>query len=1043
MAEIARWLGIGALTTVAALSGTAAGQPTPESIRTRVAHGEFAAAVGEGRALLRDAETTSGPDSLAAAEACELLARAMAAGRIGEEAERLALAERSLSIRQAALGPHDAALASARYVVGLVHNLAGRPGDALPHFEAALRCAEAAHGPLHPELEEYVREHGAALFEAGRYTEAEQEFERLLGISRSKHGADRPGVVPALFNLGLARDVLGRLDEAGRLYREALEILERQQPIDARMLGATLEVHAGLLARQGRLSDALAKIERALDLQRRHRGPESPEVAQTLVVRARMLLALGDLEQARSDLEASLVIQRRGAGTAKLTASTSYNLARVFFELGEGKAARAALDEALRTALPPDHSMLGEVHASYGEVLAAHGERDAAREHYTRALSILEATVGERHYDVAEVLVQMARLDLADGDAGAARERLVRPREILEQQLGASHPKTLAAAESLSEAWYALHAHEHAFETALAAERGTRELNRGTLAVLPERQALAQAGRARSARDLAVALAVVPAAPPARRAGAYDAVIRSRAVVFDEMAARRRYARTESDPELRALADRLREAKTHLANLFVLGPAGDAAGYGARLRALRGEVEALETEFARRSAAHRARAELEDFGYDALRRALPAGAACISFVRYGRPASNVLDRVPHYAAVVQRPGATAPSFVDLGPASALESVVSGWREALEPHAVQGPAGAAETRYREVAARLRRLVWDPLVPQLGGAPTIFVVPDGSLHLVSFVSLPAEDGSYLLESGPTFHHLAAERDLALQAAGAAEGRGLLALGDPAFDDVAALASTGSSLRGPTAACASFRSARFGSLPAAATEVAGVRDLWTSRYGSEDAVVLVRGAATEAALKTRAAGRRVLHLATHGFLLGEDCGTAGPYRGIGGLSARRDPAAAAAAVSPLLLFGLALAGANERGTAGPGAEDGILTAEEVSALDLGGLELAVLSACRTGAGHIAQGEGLFGLRRAFLVAGARTVVTNLWDVEDRAGQAWIERFYRERLLGERSVPEAMRAASRGLLEARRSAGLGAHPFYWAGWLAVGDPR
>ena len=116
-------------------------------------------------------------------------------------------------------------------------------------------------------------------------------------------------------------------------------------------------------------------------------------------------------------------------------------------------------------------------------------------------------------------------------------------------------------------------------------------------------------------------------------------------------------------------------------------------------------------------------------------------------------------------------------------------------------------------------------------------------------------------------------------------------------------------------------------------------------------------------------------------------------------------------------------------------------MLTAEEVGSLDMRGVELAVLSACQTGSGSVTEGEGMFGLRRAFLLAGARTVVTNLWDVEDRAARVWIERFYRERFVAGRSVPVAMRAAGLHVLETRRKAGLDTHPFFWGGWLAVGQ--
>ena len=97
-----------------------------------------------------------------------------------------------------------------------------------------------------------------------------------------------------------------------------------------------------------------------------------------------------------------------------------------------------------------------------------------------------------------------------------------------------------------------------------------------------------------------------------------------------------------------------------------------------------------------------------------------------------------------------------------------------------------------------------------------------------------------------------------------------------------------------------------------------------------------------------------------------------------------------------NPLLLSGLALAGANRRAAAGPDEDDGILTAEEVASLNLQGTEWAVLSACDTGLGEIKAGEGVFGLRRAFQIAGARTVIMSLWSVDDRATRPWMRALY-----------------------------------------------
>jgi CHAT domain-containing protein len=144
-----------------------------------------------------------------------------------------------------------------------------------------------------------------------------------------------------------------------------------------------------------------------------------------------------------------------------------------------------------------------------------------------------------------------------------------------------------------------------------------------------------------------------------------------------------------------------------------------------------------------------------------------------------------------------------------------------------------------------------------------------------------------------------------------------------------------------------------------------------------------------------------------------------------------------------NPLLLSGLVLAGANDRELAGPDDEDGVLTAEEVAALDLHDVEWAVLSACDTGRGEVRRGEGVFGLRRAFLLAGARTVVMSLWSVDDRSTRRLMDALYASRLDRHADTAESMRDAMLSVLSERRRRGLDTHPFHWAGFVAVGDWR
>ncbi|MCI0413736.1 CHAT domain-containing protein [bacterium] len=139
-----------------------------------------------------------------------------------------------------------------------------------------------------------------------------------------------------------------------------------------------------------------------------------------------------------------------------------------------------------------------------------------------------------------------------------------------------------------------------------------------------------------------------------------------------------------------------------------------------------------------------------------------------------------------------------------------------------------------------------------------------------------------------------------------------------------------------------------------------------------------------------------------------------------------------------NPLLRSGLALAGANTwlRGKSPPAeAEDGILTAEDVSGLDLLATELVVLSACETGLGQVHTGEGVFGLRRAFVLAGARTLVMSLWKVPDQQTQELMENFYQRLLIGE-SRADALRGAQITVKASHPD------PVFWGAFICQGDP-
>ena len=240
----------------------------------------------------------------------------------------------------------------------------------------------------------------------------------------------------------------------------------------------------------------------------------------------------------------------------------------------------------------------------------------------------------------------------------------------------------------------------------------------------------------------------------------------------------------------------------------------------------------------------------------------------------------------------------------------------------------------------------------------------------------------------------------------------------------------------------------------------EADGLRDLFKHEFAGARIDLLRRQGATVEAVREAAPKYRYLHFATHGFFADPKIRSAIALSDKPDSSIDRETILRqATGEHPGLLSGIVLTGANQRPVEGKG--DGILTALEVGQLDLSGVDLATLSACETGLGKTAGGEGVLGLQRAFQTAGARTTVTSLWKIPDDATRSLMIDFYQNLWTKKLSKIEALRQAQLTLMRevvktqagAKRGIELEADqppdadhrlpPYYWAAFVLSGDWR
>lgn len=1023
--------------------------------------------------------------------------------------------ERALALAVEVRGPDDELVA--HVLTDFSALLAERePGESERLIREALRIVEMTKGPESVFAADVMGSLAARVTDRGSFDEAETLYIRGLRIYETLLGPRHPNVARSYNNLGHLHTQTGDFERARTELEQALaikaETIGRAHPSSLGTLGnlAILEAKLGLPV-DARWQELIALADEAFGSA--HWFPAS--------VRANYAVDLAEIDPQRAirlNEEAYAVFLETFGPTHPRSLWVLTNLGSGARRVGDLSTARRLLEEAVRglenaDGAPP--GLYGGAVQSLATCRAEAGEGPEARSLHERALASLERVFGGDNPEVASALVEYATFLRKTGELGAAEPVLARALAIRERALGASNPtvgdslfaladvKTERGRFDEAEPLFrrALEIQERArtpgdprnatgyrayasfllkrgdggsaLDAALRAESISNAHLRRTLAGLPERQALGLVAKTPSSLGVAVSAAITLNQPTAA-AKALDAVVRSRALVLDEMAERQRSLRGENASGSPELLAKYAAARDRLARLTVIGEDEKSPQkYRARLEKARAEKEAAEHALADQSWEFRESRSRASAGLEEVARALPRGAGLVAFVRYprvpgpskGQRGTGSAPPVDSYAAFVVAPASRAVTLVPLGPAEAIDAAAASVRDSLARTAssLGGPSGAPAASYRRVAAALRELVWSPLQPHLAGAKSVLVVPDGSLRLVSFASLPVGADSWLVETGPVLHYLSAERDVV--ALPPASGVGLFLAGAPDFDaaPLPAARTQTASLRGPVevevedpplhrgppASCRDFASLRFVELHAAARELEEVAALWRGasrpadparRASREGAPVVLSGAAAhERAVKRGAPGRRVLHLTTHGFFLG-DCAKP-PEKGKAKSATTR--ASALYAENPLLLSGLALAGANQRGAAPPGTDDGILTAEEVASLDLSGVEWAVLSACETGLGEARAGEGLFGLRRAFQLAGARTLVTSLWPVEDESSRRWMKALYEGRLSRGLSTAEAVHEASLAVLRERRAAGQSTHPFFWAGFVAAGDWR
>ena len=489
-------------------------------------------------------------------------------------------------------------------------------------------------------------------------------------------------------------------------------------------------------------------------------------------------------------------------------------------------------------------------------------------------------------------------------------------------------------------------------------------------------------------------------------------ILQRKGRVLDAMTDNLAALRRRFDAKDAALFDRLNDANARLAELTLNEPPKTMlAEYQKRISAIQEQKNNLESEISRRSEGFYEQSKPVTIA--AVQAVIPEDSALVEFAVYRQldaksKDGKIIYGKPQYAVyVIRRQGVV--KWKDLGEAAPLDADIERFRQVLR-----------DPKRRDIAELARVLdekVMQPIRALTGDAVHLLISPDGNLNLIPFEALVDEQNRYLIERY-SFTYLTSGRDLLRMQTARQSVSSPLIMANPLFGEPDASQTAQSTKlntrrnkRKSVTATRNLSDTYFAPLGGTLREGRSIQTLFP------DATFLSEAQATETALKQTTAPR-ILHIATHGFFLEDK-------------DVSRD--ANTKIENPLLRSGLALAGANRHGG---DRDDGILTALEASGLNLWGTKLVVLSACDTGLGEVKNGEGVYGLRRAFVLAGTESLLMSLWSVSDYATREIMTSYYKNLKQGMGRNAALRRAQLEMLKNPKRQ-----HPFYWAAFIQSGE--
>ncbi len=911
---------------------------------------------------------------IALAEAERLTQQVVELDQQGKYNEAIPLAEQALAILKKVLGENHLNTATSLNNLAGLYEFQGRYAEAEPLYKEALAIYKQQLGDNHPSTASILNNLAIFYFSQKKYAEAEPFYKEDLAIRKQQLGDNHPDTAISLNNLILFYESQGRYSEAEPLYKQALAIKKQQLGDNHPDTAQSLNNLAILYYSQGRYSEAEPLLKEDLAISKQQLGDNHPDTATSLNNLAVFYQSQGRYSEAEPLYKEALAIFKQQLGdNHPLTASSLDNLASLYESQGR-----------------------------YSE----------AEPLYHRSLAIIKQQLGDNHPDTAISLNNLALLYTVQGRYSEAESLFKQALAIRKQQSGDNHPLTATSLNNLAGLYWSQDDIPQAINY-LTQGLAVEEYNLSENLYMgddKQKQDYMATVSWRTDGVISLNLQAAPNNPEATRL-TLKTILERKGRILDVSTNSLQILRQRTDDlESQQLLTQLIEVRTQLSNLTFKKPDDFPSPeiYRQQLDEVTEKAKEIEGKIGVRSAEFRSLSQ--PITLEGIQKLIPANAALVEIVRYQpfnpKAPENQRFGIPRYAVYILYPNGDIKAK-DLGEAKPIEDKLIYFRDNLADAQTPIP------QLKESARQLDEILMQPIRQLLGNTKTILLSPDAALNLIPFEALVDENNQYLVEN---YHitYLTSGRDLLRLKDKFASQQSPLIVADPFYGKAGKKVALTRSI--------DLSEFTFPGLPGTEQEAKAIENILPQ------ATVLTGSKATENAVK-QVKKPNILHIATHGFFKPEsNLSERNPGERNSPLQGERN-----VIENPLLRSGLVLAGVTIGQSAG---DDGVLTALETTNLNLVGTKLVVLSACDTGRGDIKIGQGVYGLRRALVIAGSESQLISLWKVSDDATKDLMVAYYGRLQKGE-GRSEALRQIQLGMLKGEKQK----HPFYWASFIPSGD--